>query len=92
MYVADTSNNRIREVSQGGNVTTTAGNGTKGNLDGTGATAEFLSPGGLAIGSSGTVYVANQVNIRMIEPINPSKSRNAFHRGRGSRTGFAGLP
>lgn len=61
VYVADTGNNRVREISPGGAITTIAGNGTEGySGDGGSATnAELNSPLGLAVDASGNVYIAD---------------------------------
>ena len=40
--------------------------GGRGNLDGTGATARFWDPGGVAVDSAGTLYVADGTMIRRI--------------------------
>jgi streptogramin lyase len=59
VYVADFGNDTIRKVTPAGVVTTLAGTaGTTGSTDGTGATALFGGPYGVAIDSSGNVYVA----------------------------------
>ena len=67
IYVADTGNNRIREIMPGGVVTTLAGS-TSGYGDGTGTAAQFASPRGVAVDASGNVYVAdtNDAEIRKI--------------------------
>ena len=65
LYVVDQCNNNIRKIDAQGNVTTFAGNGTPGNLDGTGGlngTAEFNSPTALAMDSAGNVFVVDQGN------------------------------
>jgi sugar lactone lactonase YvrE len=66
VYVADLSNNRIRKVSAAGVVTTLAGSGNAAFADGTGTSAFFSSPTGVAVdATSGTVYVADSGNSRI---------------------------
>ena len=69
-YVADRQNNRIRRISALGVVTTFAGSGTAGSLDGTGAGAQFSGPTGVAVDGTGNVYVADfgSHRIRKITP------------------------
>jgi sugar lactone lactonase YvrE len=58
VYVADSNNDTIRRISQG-SVTTIAGAaGTSGSTDGSGATGLMNQPYGIAIDSSGNLYVA----------------------------------
>ncbi len=68
VYVADTSNRRIRKVTPDGTVSTVAGDGTRGFLDGPAATAQFDSPVGVAVDGQGTVFVADESRIRKITP------------------------
>jgi prepilin-type N-terminal cleavage/methylation domain-containing protein len=65
VYVADSSNHRIRKISPTGVVSTLAGSGTAGFADGTGAAAQFSSPNGVAVDSSGTLYIADAYNHRI---------------------------
>lgn len=70
VYVADSFNDDIREIS-GGNVSTIAGSQTLGYLDGPAAlSAEFYAPSGGAFDSKGNLYVADFGNnvIRKITP------------------------
>jgi uncharacterized protein (TIGR03437 family) len=68
LYIADSGNNRIRKVTNG-TITTLAGNGTagfSGDNSGNGATnAELKDPVGVAVDSSGNVYVADYGNNRI---------------------------
>jgi hypothetical protein len=43
-------------------VTTLAGSGQSGSIDGTGTMATFTGPTGVAVGADGTVYVADNVS------------------------------
>ncbi len=63
LYIADSSNNRIREVTNGV-ITTVAGNGQRGNSgDGGPATgAELNNPFGVAFDSAGNLYIADTGN------------------------------
>jgi sugar lactone lactonase YvrE len=63
VYVADTFNHTIRKITVAGVVTTLAGTaGSGGTTDGTGSAALFYFPGGVAVDSSGNVYVADSSN------------------------------
>jgi sugar lactone lactonase YvrE len=68
VLIADTVNNRIRKVSvTTGIIATLAGNGQEGSLgDGDPATAANLrSPGGIAIGTGGNLFIADTANHRI---------------------------
>jgi sugar lactone lactonase YvrE len=71
MYIADSSNNRIRRVNTAGTITTFAGDGTtcvsSTSACGDGgppALAQFNFPLGLAV-SGGVVYIADEVDLRI---------------------------
>jgi len=70
VYVADAGNYRIRKIQPDGTVSTLAGSGTRGFADGAGTAAQFNYPQGIAVDSTGTVYVADAGNhrIRKIQP------------------------
>ena len=71
VYVADTVNFTIRKITPAGVVTTLAGTaGLSGSIDGTGTSARFNNPGGVAVDKAGNVYVADSANdtIRQITP------------------------
>lgn len=63
IFVADAQNKTIRKISPTGNVTTIAGlASSSGSQDGIGAAARFSYVAGLAIDSTGTLYVADRDN------------------------------
>jgi hypothetical protein len=63
VYVADSGNHGIRKIASGNIVSTVAGLlGTSGSADGTGETARFNTPWGLAFDHAGNLYVADSNN------------------------------
>jgi streptogramin lyase len=74
VYVSDTANHTIREVTPVGTnwvVTPLVGlAGCTGTNDGTGSAARFYYPNGVAVATNGTVYVADSANctIRKVTP------------------------
>ncbi|HUB66114.1 MAG TPA: protease pro-enzyme activation domain-containing protein [Candidatus Methylacidiphilales bacterium] len=71
LYVADTGNNVVKKIISNGTVSVLAGkSGTAGYANGTGTAALFNTPTGLAVDSSGNVYVADYGNyvLRKITP------------------------
>ena len=85
VYVGDTGNNRVRKITPAGVVTNFAGSGTVGSADGTGGAAQFYRPEGVAVDSSGTVYVVDAANHR-IRKITPAGVVTTLA---GSTAGFA---
>ncbi len=80
--MADTGNNTIRKITPVGVVTTLAGlAGFSGSVDGTGTSARFNQPCGLALDAAGGLYVADTGNsaVRKVTAA-------------GAVTTFAGLP
>ena len=71
IYVADTYNHTIRKITSTGAVSTLAGQaGSSGSADGSGSNALFNYPSGVAVDSSGDLYVAdtNNFTIRKVTP------------------------
>jgi len=66
LYIADTNNYRIREVSAG-NAATVAGNGTAGYAgdNGKAIAAEFGAVYSIAVDASGNLYIADEANNRV---------------------------
>lgn len=64
VYVADTSNHRIRKITPSGVVTTIAGS-TSGFLNGTGTAAKFSFPQGIAVDNTGNIFVGDRDNLRI---------------------------
>jgi len=77
VYVADSSNHRVRKIS-GGQVTTVAGNGT---------TTLLSYPTGVAVGPGGTVYIADY-NHHMIRQVVGPKMTTLV----GSTAGYENSP
>ena len=96
VVVADMRNNRIRQVTPLGVVTTLAGSGSQAFADGTGAAASFNNPYGVAvIPSSGVVVVADTYNcrIRLVTPLGvvttlAGSGSTAFADGTGAAASF----
>ncbi len=71
IYVADSSNHVIRQLSPSGQTSTLAGTkGVKGGVDGIGSQARFNFPGAIAIDRDGVLFVADRDNhtIRKVTP------------------------
>jgi len=94
VYVADSNNHQIRKITPDGEVTSLAGDTTvpypnSGTADGTGAVARFAIPGGVAVATDGTVYVADTSNnrIRKITPQGVVSTLAGSVRGADNGTG-----
>lgn len=91
LYIADTDNHRIRKLTPAGGITTVAGTGSPGySGDGGAATsAELNKPRGIAVDSSGNIYIADTDNhcIRKIDESTGDISRIA---GQCGTSGYLG--
>jgi streptogramin lyase len=86
IFIADTGNQRIREVDHStGNITTVAGNGAAGyGSDGGPATSTSLyAPNGVAVDSFGDVFIADTGNQRIRE-VNTSNHNISTVAGNGA--------
>jgi len=70
LYVADSNNALIRQITPDGAVVTLAGLGRPGSEDGPGGMAGFHFPTGVAVDREGDVYIADSAN-NMIRRISP---------------------
>lgn len=67
VYIADTANNVVRQISAKGVISTIAGNGTAGfgGDNGAATSAQLNAPQGVAVDASGNVYVSDTANARV---------------------------
>ncbi|HEX9096859.1 MAG TPA: LuxR C-terminal-related transcriptional regulator [Candidatus Dormibacteraeota bacterium] len=67
IYIADTGNNRLREVTPAGVIAALAGTGTAGFAGdgGLAARAQLAAPEGIGLDGRGDLYVADTVNLRV---------------------------
>ena len=87
LFIADTSNNVIREVNPPrGVITTVAGNGTVGYSgdNGPATAAELNEPTGVAVDSAGDLFIADTGN-NVIREVNLSHRRDHHRRRRRHR-------
>ena len=70
LHVADRDNHRIRKITPTGTVSTLAGEGTAGQLDGVGEIARFDAPIALAASASGELFAgeSTQSTLRRVAP------------------------
>ena len=71
IYVADSSNNRVRKITPSGYVSTFAGQVNSGSTDGIGINAKFNGLTGICTDSNGNIYTADSGSskIRKITPL-----------------------
>jgi sugar lactone lactonase YvrE len=71
VYVVDLGNHSVRLITPDGQVTTIAGTGESGYVDGSGDNAQFWFPQAIVVNKNGVIYVADSGNglIRIIRKI-----------------------
>ncbi len=92
VFIADTFNNVVREVSlTTGIITTVAGNGTAGfsGDNGPATSAELFNPSGVAVSSAGTLYISDSQN-EVVRAVNPSTQVITTIAGTPQTSGFSG--
>ena len=65
VYVADADNHRIREISASGTVSTVAGSGVAGVVNGVGIATQFNQPVGVTLDSTGNLFISDSGNSRI---------------------------
>ena len=66
LLISDSNNNRIRKLTiNGGVVTTFAGNGTAGDVNGTALNSSFFTPYGITKNSTGDIFIADYFNSKI---------------------------
>ena len=90
VFIADTKNQRIRQVTPDGKISTIAGTGANGfSGDGGQATrAAFAYPAGIAVDGNGEIYVADMNNNRIRKILNDGSIRTVA--GNGQQFSVAG--
>jgi large repetitive protein len=81
LYVSDSNNSRIRRITPDGVVTTLAGTGAPGYVNGPGNIARFDFPTGLGVDRNGNLYVADSGN-HLIRTITPGQTQFVQENGR----------
>jgi sugar lactone lactonase YvrE len=67
VYVADTFDATLRQITSAGEVSTLAGlSQTMGTNDGVGSNSRFFAPVGIALDAAGNIYVADALHIRKV--------------------------
>jgi sugar lactone lactonase YvrE len=84
-------NHSIRKITPSGTVSTFAGTpGVGGSTDGVGSTARFYLPYGIAVDSSGNIYVADTGN-QLIRKITPNGNVTTFAGSAGISAAIDGV-
>ncbi len=77
IYIGDDANKLILKVTPAGVMSTIAGNGTQGSVNGPGVSASFYSTRALCVDAAGNIYVSDSV-AQLIRKINTSGVVSTF--------------
>ena len=96
-FITEQGNHAVRKITAAGKVTTIAGNGNSGKVNGKGAAASFDHPAGIRSDKAGNLYIADYAN-NMIRKIDASEQVTTvagtgiqgFDNGPGSSATFRG--
>ena len=91
LFIADSGNHRIRRIVLSSTAVTTIAGSSNGYLDGNGTAAQFSNPSGIAVDSTGVIWVADTDNarIRRITAASPFTVSSVVDSS-GGLTGFSG--
>ena len=90
VYLADNGNFRIRKITPQGFVTTVAGSGVSGLMDGFTTSAQFKSMQGICVDANGTIYVTDGNRVRRIVNGTVTTVAGTFKTPKGITTDAAG--
>src|SRR5579883_3165522 len=90
VYLADTLNSRVRIVTKDGNISTFAGNGSRGYSGdgGPAVNAQLYYPSGVAVDKNGNVFIADY-GAGVVRKVAPSGTISTFAGNRGGIFGAA---
>lgn len=88
IFVSDNEYFNIRKISTSGVVSTFAGSGASGIVDGNGTAAEFALPQAMAIDAGGNIFVSdtqyNSISLYTVRKITPDGTVSTFLKGSGA--------
>lgn len=87
LYVTESAGHRIRKITPDAMVTTFAGTGMVGNMDGLGTAAGFSNPKGITLDAAGTIYLADKDN-HSIRTITKDGMVSTLTNSTGARVAF----
>lgn len=93
LFVGDSGNETVRQVTTQGVVTTVAGSAGfhTNTVDGVGTNAQFISPGGIVFDGNGNTIITDYATIRTITPQGAVTTIAGFPDTLGSADGLGGI-